>query len=73
MKDGLIFYQGPVDGITPHFSSFGYDCPMNYNPSDFVMHLSQTESQEIMESKGMFLLSDKELTGFLCILSIFVK
>jgi cytochrome c oxidase subunit IV len=26
-----------------------------------------------MESKGMFLLSDKELTGFLCILSIFVK
>ena len=54
MKDGLIFYQGPVSEITPHFSRFGYDCPTNYNPSDFVMHLSQTESQSVLQTKGMF-------------------
>ena len=54
MKDGLIFYQGPVSDITPHFSRFGYDCPTNYNPSDFVMHLSQTESQSVLQTKGMF-------------------
>jgi ABC-type multidrug transport system ATPase subunit len=23
MKDGLIFYQGPVAEIVPHFSKFG--------------------------------------------------
>jgi hypothetical protein len=144
MKDGLIFYQGPVAEIVPHFSKFGwvvalleggtldtfslvlrdkpmalntvliadhlfdrlrltalyglihtllfsainslpwlqilytqrntvrithnniapssplirrYECPLNYNPSDFVMHLSQTESHEILMEKGMFQLS----------------
>lgn len=54
MKDGLIFYQGKVSDIGPHFSRFGYDCPVNYNPSDFVMHLSQTESHSVLQEKGMF-------------------
>ena len=54
MKDGVIFYQGPVQDIASYFSRFGYDCPTNYNPSDFVMHLSQTESQEVLAEKGMF-------------------
>jgi ABC-type multidrug transport system ATPase subunit len=62
MVDGLVFYQGPVEGITPYFSRFGYDCPSNYNPSDFVMHLSQTESMEVMEQKGLFNFKEKRLS-----------
>lgn len=34
-----------------------YECPNNYNPSDFVMLLSQTETQEALAEKGMFQLS----------------
>lgn len=29
-------------------------CPTNYNPSDYIMHLSQTETQESLLAKGMF-------------------
>ena len=90
MKDGLIFFQGPVSEIIPYFSKFGlanclwclskflwtavsvafpsifmithicfkfyfrYECPNNYNPADFVMLLSQTETQEVLAEKGMF-------------------
>ncbi len=55
MKDGRIFYQGAVLDIVPHFAKFGFICPSNYNPSDFIMSLSQTESVESVEKKGMFM------------------
>ena len=31
-----------------------YLCPTNYNPADYIMHLSQTETQEALLAKGMF-------------------
>lgn len=62
MKDGRIFYQGPVTGIKKHFLSFGYECPHNYNPSDYIMNLSQIESNETIESKNMFMKPPPELT-----------
>jgi hypothetical protein len=39
MKDGLIFYQGPVADIVPHFSKFGLVLtvvrgPRRYQSSD---------------------------------------
>ena len=37
--------------------TYRYVCPNNYNPSDFVMHLSQTETLEMLSEKGMFQLS----------------
>lgn len=49
-----------------HVTLFRYDCPNNYNPSDFVMHISQTETHEILSEKGMFQLSaerKRSLTG----------
>ena len=52
MKDGKVFYHGDVAGLTTYFTGFGYVCPNNYNPSDFVMHLSQTEEMSILEAKG---------------------
>lgn len=53
MKQGQILYQGPVDTLTTHFAKFGYNCPNNYNPSDFVMSLSQTESMATLRSCGL--------------------
>jgi hypothetical protein len=55
MLEGRIFYQGPVQQVVAHFSALGYECPMNYNPCDFVMSLCQTESPAELEKKGMFM------------------
>jgi len=55
MVEGRIFYQGPVTQVVPHFSALGYECPMNYNPCDFVMSLCQTESSVELEKKGLFM------------------
>lgn len=54
MKAGRIFYQGPVTNIVSHFNQFGYKCPNNYNPSDFVMSLCQSLPMKEVEEKGMF-------------------
>lgn len=53
MREGKIFYQGAVSDITNYFNKFDYTCPNNYNPSDYVMFLIQTESSELLEKKGV--------------------
>ena len=37
-----------------HFSKFGYSCPANFNPADYMMSISQTESMETLEAAGVF-------------------
>ena len=53
MKGGRILYQGPVSNVTNYFSGFGYSCPVNFNPSDYVMTLSQVETFESLEASGL--------------------
>lgn len=48
MKNGKVFYAGPVDAIRTHFEGVGYPCPHNTNPSDHVMFIIQTESEEAL-------------------------
>lgn len=55
MKDGQIFYQGPVSDIMPYFEMRGQNCPENYNPADFVMNLCESDSAEGLLSKGLFI------------------
>lgn len=70
LKEGRVFYQGPVSGIVSYFSTFGkeYKCHENYNPSDFVMHICETEKAKdengltVLDRKGMFM--DKPPKGF---------
>lgn len=59
MKEGRIFYQGPVSKLNDFFSKFDYNCPINYNPADYVMLLSQTESMEVVTKKGIFLANEE--------------
>ena len=53
-KDGRIFYQGPVKNIVSHFSQFGYLCPSQYNPSDFIMTLTQAEALSVCMESSMY-------------------
>lgn len=55
MRSGRIFYQGPTADIVSHFSNKGFSCPYNYNPSDYIMQLSQVQSVEDCEAKGLFM------------------
>lgn len=54
LKQGRVLYQGPVSTVAQHFSSLGFECPANYNPADFVMFISQTESSESLQERGVF-------------------
>lgn len=56
VREGRIFYQGPVDNVVPHFAAHGYQCPQNYNPCDYVMSLIQVESTEALEKSGVYML-----------------
>ena len=60
MKTGRIFYQGPTSEIVDHFDKRGFKCPANYNPSDYIMQLSQVESVETCEAKGLYMDQPKD-------------
>lgn len=55
MKDGHIFYQGSATGVSDHFAALGCPCPSNYNPADFVMTLSQSETMAELEKKNLMM------------------
>ena len=55
MKDGHIFYQGPATAVSDHFTALGHACPSNYNPCDFVMTLSQSETAAELQKKNLFM------------------
>nr|BBC77941.1 ABC transporter Scarlet [Thermobia domestica] len=39
LADGRIAYIGSTEGALQFFNSLGYDCPRNYNPADFFIHM----------------------------------
>lgn len=45
MRQGRIFYFGSVNSVVDYFTGKGYPCPENFNPSDFVMDLCQSEEE----------------------------
>ena len=55
MKESRILYQGSVTSIVPYYAKFGFHCPSNYNPADFVMSLSQVESAADLQEKGAYM------------------
>jgi ABC-type multidrug transport system permease subunit len=54
LKAGRVLYEGSVHHLVEFFQPFGYSCPPNYNPADYVMFLCQTESEEVLDHKGVF-------------------
>ena len=55
MKEGKIMYQGPTAEVKSYFSKRGFECPENYNPSDYVMFVNQTTTTEELDSRGLFM------------------
>jgi ABC-type multidrug transport system ATPase subunit/ABC-type multidrug transport system permease subunit len=49
MSKGYVVYHGPVAKLTDYFGARGYKCPADYNPSDYVMYVLQTISDEELE------------------------
>ncbi len=41
-RGGRIVYHGPVHAVSEYFASQGYVCPLDHNPSDYIMFLMQT-------------------------------
>lgn len=60
MKEGRVLYSGNVSDMTGFFSKRGFTCPDNYNVSDYIMFINQTETSESLEKKGFFLKNDIE-------------
>ncbi len=47
MREGRVFYHGPVTNVVTYFGSLGYLCPDNFNPSDYVMDLCQSSEPDV--------------------------
>uniref|UniRef100_A0A7S1CKF3 ABC transporter domain-containing protein n=1 Tax=Bicosoecida sp. CB-2014 TaxID=1486930 RepID=A0A7S1CKF3_9STRA len=43
LAEGLLIYDGPVDGITRHFATLGFHCAPHFNPADFALFTLQTQ------------------------------
>lgn len=63
LKDGIVFHQGHRSQVLEYFSLRGFDCPLNFNPSDFVMSLCYTLTVEEMKSKRGRANHRKHVTG----------
>lgn len=50
LKSGNVVYQGPVKGLLPHFASFGFPAPPNFNPADHVMNVVQRNDFSALEA-----------------------
>ncbi|KAJ9453582.1 ABC transporter G family member 7 [Diplonema papillatum] len=49
LREGAVVYDGPIDGVVPHFANAGYQCKANYNPADFAMQKLQTLTDEELQ------------------------
>ncbi len=43
LAGGSVAYCGPVSSMLHYFEMVGFDCPVNYNPADFVINLIQSD------------------------------
>jgi len=61
LKDGHVFYQGPVTEVVSYLLQRSFQCPANYNPSDYIMFVSQSATNEELEKKDLFMKLNKDL------------
>ena len=55
LNKGRLMYTGKVVDVPADFDRLGFPCPMNYNPADWVVDVSQVHSIEDLEAKGFFI------------------
>ena len=55
LMEGRVLYQGPVKEIVSVLDTAGFKCPDDYNPADFLMYITQTETIETLKDGGLLL------------------
>ncbi len=60
MRNGKVFYQGPVTSIVDYYDEKGYPVEQQHNPSDHIMALTQTISEEDCAAKNLYMLPDTD-------------
>lgn len=53
LVQGRVFYQGPASQLSTYLLRFGYHCPENHNPADYILFVNQTVPYETLEEHGM--------------------
>eukprot|EP01102_Stenamoeba_stenopodia_P021037 TRINITY_DN8378_c0_g1_i1.p1 TRINITY_DN8378_c0_g1~~TRINITY_DN8378_c0_g1_i1.p1 ORF type:complete len:700 (-),score=167.09 TRINITY_DN8378_c0_g1_i1:40-2139(-) len=46
MCEGNMVYYGPAKEVVSYFSRLGHECPINYNPADFMLGLLVSEEMK---------------------------
>ncbi|CAB9504302.1 Putative white-brown complex homolog protein 30 [Seminavis robusta] len=60
INQGRCMYEGPVDKVPQHFALRGYEVPLNYNPADYILEVSQTESMQKLTEAGFFQMTQQQ-------------
>jgi hypothetical protein len=60
LMQGRILYQGPVKSIVSVLDTAGFKCPDDYNPADFLMYLTQTETLESLSKEGLLVAAPRD-------------
>ena len=50
LNHGQCLYSGSSQALASYFSDHGYPIPVNYNPADWILHVSQNLGEAEMES-----------------------
>jgi len=62
LQNSHIVYSGPVSAVAEHFAACGYINPPNYNISDYITFLLNTESDEALNTLRMELNARMEIS-----------
>ncbi|XP_024945020.1 ATP-binding cassette sub-family G member 1 isoform X2 [Cephus cinctus] len=56
---GQCVYRGNVDDVVPYLHNIGIDCPVHYNPADFVIEVSAGEYGKDLVERMMTLVAER--------------
>jgi len=51
ISEGRCMYYGPTINILPYFTSTGYECPVRYNPADWLLDLLSLDTRTLEREK----------------------
>lgn len=51
LSEGKVMYFGPASEAVDYFSSYGYSCPVHFNPGDFFLDLVSLDTRSTEQEK----------------------
>lgn len=59
LSQGYCVYQGSTDKLVPFLSTVGLDCPLTYNPADYIIEATDGEEQNNIEKLAVATMNGK--------------